>query len=254
MKSKKIISVISAVLAVLMIASALSGCSGASPELKESKEKAAKVISEYNSGLNAVTLDCANEAFAKGDKVAKAFKPTLSDSELEKIAQDNGLTSITVSDAKGNIVACYPKGAESGKLKDTKDKVSFTKIAKGITEKMVNDDPPYNAEAGTYAILAGVKRQDADGAVIIGYDSKEYAKVTGVDLANECGENAVVVKEDKVISSNIDGIELNKTLDDIGISKDDLKKESFTFKVGDKSYNAVAATDKDLTAICASSK
>ena len=77
MKSKKIISVISAVLAVLMIASALSGCSGASPELKESKEKAAKVISEYNSGLNAVTLDCANEAFAKGDKVAKAANAAL---------------------------------------------------------------------------------------------------------------------------------------------------------------------------------
>ena len=73
MKSKKIISVISAVLAVLMIATALSGCSGASAELKESKEKATKVISEYNSGLNAVTLDCATEAFAKGDKVDEAL-------------------------------------------------------------------------------------------------------------------------------------------------------------------------------------
>lgn len=254
MKSKKIISVISIALAVLMIASALSGCSGASAELKESKEKAAKVISDYNTNFYAIQLDCANEAFAKANKAAKAFKPGLSDAELEKIAKDNGLTSITVSDAKGNIVACYPKGAESGKLKETKDKVGFNKIAKGISDKMVNDDPPYNAETGTYAILVGVKRQDADGAFIVGYDSKEYAKATGVNLADECGDNTVVIKDKKVLSSNIDGIEFDKSLEDIGISEDDLKKESFTFKVGDKSYNAVAATDGELTVICASSK
>ena len=36
------------------------------------------------------------------------------------------------------------------------------------------------------------------------------------------------------------------------ISGDDLKKDSFTLKVGDKSYNAVAATDGELTVICAS--
>ena len=252
MKSKKIISVSSIVLAVLMIAAALSGCSGASSALKDTKEKATKVISDYNSKFNSTQLDFANEAFAKGENAAKAFKPGLSDAELEKIAKDNGLTSITVSDAKGNIVACYPKDAEKGKLKDTKDKVGFTKIAKGITEKMMNEDPPYNAETKTYAILAGVKRVDADGAVVVGFDSADYAKVSGINLADECGDNTVVIKDDKVISSNIDGIELDKTLEDIGISKDDLKKDSFTFKAGDKSYNAVATTSGGLTAICAS--
>lgn len=254
MKNKKLLSLIAAVVAVLMIASALSGCSGAGAELKESSEKAVKVIEDFNSKSSSNTLDCANEAFAKGNKAAQAFKTGLSDAELEKIAKDNGLTSLTVADAKGNIVACYPKGAESGKLKGTKDKVAFTKIAKGITEKMVNENPPYNAETGTYAILGGVKRKDADGVVIVGYNSKEYAKVTGVDLADSCGENTVVIKEDKVLSSNIDGIEREQSLEDIGISNDDLKKDSFTFKADGKTYNAVAATDGELTVICASAQ
>ena len=221
MKSKKIISVSSIVLAVLMIAAALSGCSGASSALKDTKEKATKVISDYNSKFNSTQLDFANEAFAKGENAAKAFKPGLSDAELEKIAKDNGLTSITVSDAKGNIVACYPKDAEKLGLKQ-----------------------------GDWAWIEtpfGKIRP-----VVVGFDSADYAKVSGINLADECGDNTVVIKDDKVISSNIDGIELDKTLEDIGISKDDLKKDSFTFKAGDKSYNAVATTSGGLTAICAS--
>lgn len=252
MKSKKKLSVISLALAVLMIAAALSGCGGTDSTLKANKDYAADVISDFNSKSSATELYFANDAFSKAKTAAMMYKPGISDEDMEKIAKSIMLTSITVADAKGNIVACYPKGAEKGKLKDSKDKFSFYKVAKGISEKAINDNPPYNAETNTYAIFAGVKRVDADGAVVVGYDSADYAKVTGIDLANSCGANAVVIKEGKVLSSTLDGIERDKSLDDIGISEDDLKKDSFTFKTGDKSYNALSAKNGDLTVICAS--
>lgn len=253
MKSKKLLSVISLVVAVMMIAATLSGCGGADSTLKANKDYAANVISDFNSQAKNTMFEFSKEAFGKANLAAMMFKPGLSDEDLEKIAKSLQLTSITVSDDRGNIVTCYPAGAEKGKLKNTKDKVTFNRIARGITEKMIND-PVYNEETDTYAVLAGVKRIDAAGAVIVGFDSKDYNKVTGIDLAKDCGANAVVIKEDKVLSSTLEGIERDKSLEDIGISKDDLKKDSFTFKADDKTYNALSATDGELTVICASAQ
>lgn len=253
MKNKKLLSVISAAAAALVIASSLGGCASSSGDatLNANKDYAVKVISDFNSGSKAASFEFSDQAYAKGSLAAMIFKPDITAEDMQQIARNLFLTSITVTNEKGDIVACYPEGAESGNLKESKDKAMFNKIVKGISEKFMTD-PVYNADSDNYSVLAGVKRTDADGAVIIGYDTEDYAAVTGGDLAEKCGANAVVIQDGKVISSTLEGVDKDKSLEDIGLTGDDLKKDSFTVNAGDKTYNAVAATKGDITVICAS--
>lgn len=248
---KTLISVICAATAGVLLVSSMAGCSGGSNNvLNANKDYAVSVISDYNSNSKAAEFEFSDHAYAKGNTAAMLFKADAKAEDMAQIARNLFLTSITVTNEKGDIVACYPEGAESGKLKDSKDKSMFNKVVKGISDKLM-DEPVYNAEADTYSVLAGVKRTDADGAVIIGFDSKEYSAVTGTDLSKLCGANNIVIRDDQVLCTNIEGVELGINLDGLGIKDDDLKKESFTFKVGDKSYTAVAATKGDITVICA---
>ena len=236
-----------------MIAATMSACSASgsgNSTLNANKDYATKVISDFNSNSKAAEFEFSDQAYAKGGTAAMLFKPDISAEDLQQVARNLFLTSITVTNEKGDIVACYPEGAESGKIKDSKDKAVFNKVVKGVSEKYMTD-PVYNAEDGTYAVLAGVRRKDADGAVVIGYNTKDYAAVTGTDLAKLCGANAVVIKDGAVLSSTLEGVKAEGKLEDLGISADDLKKDSFTVKVGDKSYSAVASTKGDLTVICA---
>lgn len=248
---KTIISVICAAVAGVLVASSMSGCSGGSNNVLESnKEYAEGVISEFNSNSKSAEFEFSDHAYSKGNVAASLFKADISAEDLAQIARNLYLTSITVTNEKGDIVASYPEGSESGKLKDSKEKSMFVKVVKGISDKLMSD-PVYNAESNTYSVLAGVRRTDADGAVVIGFDSKDYAAVTGSDLAKSCGANTVVIQDGKVLSSTIKDIEAGKSLEDIGLKADDLKKDSFTFKAGDKTYTAVAAAKGDLTVICA---
>lgn len=236
----------------LIAVTSLAGCGssgGGNSALNANKDYASKVVSKYNSGATAAQFEFSDEAFAKGNLAAMMFKPGMSAEDMQKIARNLFLKSFVVTDEKGTVVACYPEGAVSGKIKDSKDFGAFHKVVKGVAEKLMDD--PVRNDDGTYAIKAGVKRADAGGAVIVSYDSKDYADVAGDNLAEKCGANAVVIKDDKVLSSTLDGVEAGKSLEDIGLSKDNLSKDIFTFKVGDKSYTAVASTNGNLTVICA---
>ncbi len=252
MQNKKFLSVISLCAAAIVSVSVLGGCSGApsNAALNSNKAYAEKVVADFASSQNSAEFKFSDQAYAKGTLVSMMFKSDITADELQQIARNLFLTSITVTNEKGEITACYPEGAESGKLKDSKDKAAFNKIVKGISEKLMND-PVYNADADTYSVLAGVKRTDSDGAVIVGFDTDQYADVAGTNLAKSCGPNAVVIKDGKVLSSTLDGIAQNASLDDIGITSDDLNKESFTIKTDDKSYTASASTKNGYTVICA---
>ena len=89
------------------------------------------------------------------------------------------------------------------------------------------------------------------GAAVVGYDDPGYAAVCGGDIAEKCGDNTVVISKDKVVSSSLDGIAVGSSLDDIGVKKDDLKKDSFTLTADSKKYNAAAVTKGDMTVIAA---
>lgn len=251
MKSKKLLSALSLGAAVLMLTSALTGCSSSSSSvLSSNKDYALKVVSDFSSKSKANEFEFSDKAFAKANLVAMMFKSDTTAEEMQELARNLFLSSITVTNDKGEIVASYPEGAESGKIKESKDKSMFNKIVKGISEKLMND-PAYNADADNYSVLAGVTRKDEGGAVIVGFDTTDYSSVTGSDLAKSCGANAVVIKDDAVISSTLDGVGVNTKLEDYGVSSDDLSKDSFTIKTDDKSYTATAGTKGDYTVICA---
>lgn len=236
----------------LIAVTSLAGCgagSGSNSALNANKDYATKVIVKYNSDASASEFEFSDEAFSRGNLVAMMFKPGMSAEDMQKIARNLFLKSFIITDEKGTVVACYPEGAVSGKVKDSQEYATFHKVVKGVAEKLMDD--PVRNDDGTYGIKAGVKRSDADGAVIVSFDSKDYADIAGDNLAEKCGANAIVVKDGKILSSTLDGVEAGKSLEDIGISKDNLSKDIFTFKAGDKTYTAVASINGDLTVICA---
>ncbi len=249
---KSFLSLSCAMAAGLIAVTSFAGCgagSGGNSALNANKDYATKVIAKYNSDANSAQFEFSDEAFSKGNLAAMLFKPGMSAEDMQKIARNLFLKSFIITDEKGTAVACYPEGTVNGRVKDSQEYGSFHKVVKGVAEKLM-DDPVLNDD-GTYGIKAGVKRSDADGAVIVSYDSKDYADIAGDNLAEKCGANTFVIKDSKVLSSTLEGVEAGKSLEDIGLSTDDLSKDSFSFKVGDKTYTAVAAAKGDLTVVCA---
>ena len=115
-------------------------------------------------------------------------------------------------------------------------------------------DPVYIAEDNTYSLLAGVKRTDGTGVVIIGLKTDEYADVNGDNLAEKCGNNMIILKDNAVVSSTVQGVVKSDAPDIINLTEDDLKKDSVSFTSDGKSYTAKVATEGDYTIICAEPK
>lgn len=236
------------VLAAALIGAILAGCAskGLSADLDYAKEK----ISDFSHYKKRNTAKFADEIFSKANIAAMMITDDTTDEDYEKIAKNLSLDGITVADETRTVVASYPEGEKEKNLKDLDDKKVFAGIVRNIADKDMTD-PVWDEESGAYSLMAGVKRTDGTGVVIITLKTADYAGVIGDDLAEKCGNNVIVLKGEEVISSTVDGVVKSDTLDAIGLTADDVKKESFSFSADSKSYNAVSATEGDYTVICA---
>ncbi len=265
-KKRFLLSVLSVGAASVMLAASLSACGGSSGNsssassdsgssgssyttLDDGKANAKKCLSEYESGKNAASFAFAKGAYDKAAEAAEKVNADSSQEDVDKAAEELGLTRLVVTDESGTITVSYPEGDKDKSIKDVSDVAVFYKVVKGISDKYMKD-PEYKADGDTYSITAGVKTGDG-GAAVVGYDDPGYADVCGGDITEKCGDNTVVISKDKVVSSSLDGIAVGSSLDDIGVKKDDLKKDSFTLTADGKKYNAAAVTKGDMTVIAA---
>ena len=264
-KKKSLLTILSIGAASLMLLASLTACGGSGgassssggsdsgsgySTIEDGKASAQKNISAYEKGKSAAMFSFADTAYKKAQDAGGRVSKDSSEEDVEKAAKDLGLERLTVTDESGEIVVSYPKGDEGKHIKEISELAIFNKVVKGISDKYMKD-PEYNAEEKTYSVLAGVRKGDEGGVVVVGYNDAGYAAVIGSDIAEKCGDNTVVLTEDRVIGSTLKGIEIGSTLEEIGVKKDDLTKDSFTLKAGDKSYTAAAVTKGDLTVIAA---
>lgn len=237
------------VLSIVLIAALLAGCSagkGLSANLEYAKGK----LSDFSHDQKRNESLFAGDVFKTANLVAAMITDETTDEDYEKIAKNLSLDSITVADETRTVVGSFPAGDKDKNLKDLDDRKSFAGIVRNVADKEMTD-PTYNEKDGTYSMMAGVKRADGTGVVIIGLTTDAYGDVIGDNLAEKCGNNMIVLQNDTVISSTVDGVVKSDTLDIIKLTQDDLKKDSFTFTSDGKSYVAKAASEGGYTVICA---
>ena len=238
------------VLAIALIGALLTGCGGVSKGLAANAEYAKDKVSDFSHYQKRNVALFADELFSKANTAAMLITDKTTDEDYEKIARNLSLDSITVADETRTVIASYPEGEKDKNLKDLEDKKMFAGIVRNIADKDMSE-PVYDEESGKYSVMAGVKRTDGTGVVIIGLKTDDYADVNGDNLAEKCGNNMIVLKDGVVISSTLNGVLKSDTLEIVKLKEDDLNKDSFTFTCDGTAYIAKAVTDGDYTVICA---
>ena len=132
-----------------------------------------------------------------------------------------GADSIVVTDAKGKITESYPDDKLKGKTLKENKMGEFGKISKGIVDKMMSD--PNKTDDG-YKVNVGIRRQDGDGLVVIGFTDDSYENVTGENLAASISKNVIIEKDGKILSTNFEP------------AKDSESIEAFEKKAKDAGY------------------
>lgn len=245
-KTLKKAVVISAIIAVIVSSLSLYGCG--SDDKKPDMSYAKSRIEDYVTWQTKYNAEFYDEVYAKAYMAAISYNSKKTAEDLQTIARYLFVDSITVTDAEGKVVADYPaknKGKDIGTIDGM---VKFKSILNWVCPKcdtgIVKDN-----DTGEYSMTLGVQRADDGGCVVVSLKTDAYAKVDGSDLAEKCGGNFIVVKDKTVISSTLNGVEAGKTLDDLKISDDDLKEDSFSLTAGDDSYTCAAEVVDSFTVI-----
>lgn len=242
------------ILAALLPAGALAGCSGgaqsSSADLDDELAYAtARVYDFSHFGTRNFAL-FSDRVFAKANAAAMMLSGDVTDEELEKIARCLYLDSVTVADDSRTVIASYPDDDEGRSLKEIDGKNEFMGVVKNNVTKQMSDPAPA-AESGLYSVMAGVKRTDGTGAVIIALTTDEYADVSGENLAEKCGCNTVILKDGAVLSSTLNGVSAGDTADELGVTEADLAAGEFTLTADSVSCRCKAADVERYTVICA---
>ena len=153
-------------------------------------------------------------------------------SESGKVLYDY-LYRMEMTDEKASLLAnyCMRKSDEdtrnaayqamTGKTLKENKMGEFGKISKGIVDKMMSD--PNKTDDG-YKVNVGIRRQDGDGLVVIGFTDDSYENVTGENLAASISKNVIIEKDGKILSTNFEP------------AKDSESIEAFEKKAKDAGY------------------
>ncbi|HCA05477.1 MAG TPA: hypothetical protein DEO32_06240 [Ruminococcaceae bacterium] len=207
-KTKKSVGVAFAaiVTALLLAASCVTACivsgSGSGDAAaKASLANAEKTVQKFIDDSARIESDFTDNLLKKGSSAVIMYQGKNDDGQLEKIANAAGADFIVITDIKGKAVQAYPDEKMVGKTLKENNLSAFGKITKSIVDKMISD--PVKTDDG-YKVNVGVRRQDADGVLILGFTDDSYAEVMGENLAEKCGNNVVICQGKELISTTFE--------------------------------------------------
>ena len=216
--------------------------------LNNNIQTAAEAVSEYETSLARNNYLFTDELFSKANIVASTLSEKSTDEEIEQLARYLYADSIMITDTDGKCVAAYPADLKDTKISDNADTKAFGKVLKGISFKS-QSEPQKVEGSDDYFLYTCVSRPEGKGIVVIGTTVSDYNKLLGSEIANECGNNTIIANGDEIVSSSF--AETDKTsLNELGITEEDLKAGSFNLKVNDKEYLCKTQTQDDFTVIC----
>lgn len=205
----------------------------------------AKVVSAYADDSIRANAKFADNIFKKVSAASLAY--TGEGSDLEKIATTLSFDTLLVTDDKGKITASYPEGAAGKYLKDDKNTQPLTVVAKGIAVKKLGE---VQSTDDGYTVYAAAARQDAGGAIAAQMAADGYEELLGADLAESCGDNVIVEKDGKCVSSSFAAAD-EKAIADF---TDKTDGTPFEIKLEGKTYAARVDVVGDYTVLTAIEK
>jgi len=244
---KKTTCVLLSLLTIIVFASGLYGCGStkSNSALDYSKQKVQDYV-EWQTKYNAEFYD---EIYAKAYLAALCYTTDKKTEDLEQIARYLYVDSILVTDENGKITAAYPETKKGTNIEDDDVLISFKNILKWVFPRLATD-PEKVKDSDKYAMTVGVRRSDADGCVIVSFETDGYSKVIGADLAEKCGPDVVIALDGTVISSTMENVTEGNTFDDLKIKDSDINADSFILTAGKDSVTCQAATVDNYTVIC----
>ena len=244
---------LAATAAAAIVATALAGCASESHKgLDASLEYAKGKINAYTSSLSAKTFAFSDEAYSKAAVAATLLNEKAGEEEMQATARNLQLDTIVIADEKGVITASYPDDLKGKNIKET-DYKAFNKVVKGISVKLMPD--PVKAEGSDeYTVNAAVPRADGSGAVVIGFNSADYADITGENLADYCGVNTLIGKDDVVLSTSFKEMAPGNKLQFAGVTEENLAKDSYEMQHGPNHFICKSAKVGDFTVVCGEPK
>ena len=171
------LSAVAAASAIGVFAGCNSGSSGSTAKVTP-KENVSTLDKSKSKNKSAAMFEFSNAAFSKAKKAAEMFNNDNSAGSVEKIMKELGLTSLTITDKKGVVIASNQAEDIGKNIKKLPDRAIFNKVVKGLSEKLMND-PEYQADGNTYSILAGVRKDEKSGVVVVGFNDPSYAAIAG---------------------------------------------------------------------------
>lgn len=216
--------------------------------LNNNIQTAAEAVSEYETSLARNNYLFTDELFSKANIAASTLSEKSTDEEIEQLARYLYADSIMITDTDSKCVAAYPADLKDTKISDNADTKAFGKVLKGISFKS-QSEPQKVEGSDDYFLYTCVSRPEGKGIVVIGTTVSDYNKLLGSEIANECGNNTIIANGDEIVSSSF--AETDKTsLNELGITEENLKAGSFNLKVNDKEYLCKTQTQDDFTVIC----
>lgn len=190
---------------------------------------ATKVVGEFNDSFASKEFEASNEVYSKATAMALAFQKNANSDELDQMAKLLNLDSYYITDDKGVIVETNADG-KGKSMKENEATSPFFKVFKGVSVKLMSE--PQLNDDGTCTISASVNKINEGGVVVISLNSNSYAEILGKGLAEKCGMNTAIYKNDELVGSTFDNVEFTKD----ELTKTEFNKNDMTVKtavVGD---------------------
>lgn len=216
--------------------------------LNESIQTAVKAVENYERSLSTNKYNFTDTLFSKANIAATTLSEKSSEEEIEQLARYLYADSIILTDSDGNCVASYPTELKGTNISDNEDTMAFRKVLKGTSFKS-QSEPVKVDNSNAYFLYTCVSRADGKGVAIIGTTVSDYSELLGSEIAADCRDNTIIVTDGEVVSSSFTETE-NTSLNELGITEDNINSDSFELQVNDKKYICKAQQQNDFTVIC----
>lgn len=248
--NKRVAIVLAILIAVIMAATSVV-CVALGTDRKTDNSTylidAKSVVTDFVNNESYNNFAFMDSLFAKANIVSTCVDEQTDSDTATNIAKNLGLNSFIVTDTDGKIINATDADKIGTSILDDKNTNPFKKVLKGISYKSTTEPKAVEGESGIYNVMACVTRP-VGGVVIIDIDADTYANVTGENLADSCKGDTIIVKDGKIISSNIDIDGVNE-LENLGITDNMLNATEFSITVNDRKYTLSAENIDDYTVI-----
>lgn len=247
---KKGVAVVTAVIVAVVMVCVSVVCNLLSTKTESTNQvyldDASSKLDDYNNNYNYSNFEFMNTLFEKANVIASVVTENTSADTNASLVKNLGINSFVMTDADGKIIAASDETKVGTNFLDDEATKQFKPNLKGIKVKSISDPTAVEGEDGVYNLMACVARTEG-GIVIIDTNTSDYSAVIGADIAKSCKGDTIIVKNDEVVSTNMNlG---DNGLKSAGITDEMIRSENFNVTIDGTTYSLSSMPSGEYTII-----